>query len=303
MPIRHATLHQLKIFDTLAQHMSISKTANALHLTSPAVSIQIKQLSDSAGQPLLEQMGKQIYLTEAGKEVAIACRDVFDRLERLSQDLAALDKMERGRLRVSTITTAKYFVPHLLGDFIEQHSGIEPSLHVGNRQSVLERLSQNQDDLYILGQPPENLKVNALAFARNPLIAVASPQHRLVSQKSIPPAELANEPFIMRELGSGIRLATENFFRQHKIPLNMRISLDSNEAVKQTVIAKLGISFVAQSTVMNEIEQGELCVLDIQGLPIEREWYVVYPEHKILSPAAEKFRSFLISEYGYKKIK
>ncbi|TNF35463.1 MAG: LysR family transcriptional regulator, partial [Gammaproteobacteria bacterium] len=281
------------------QHMSISKTARALHMTPPAVSIQVKQLAEVVGQPLLEQMGKQIYLTETGKLVATACRDVFDRLEHLSQDLAALDKMERGRLRVSIISTASYFVPRLLGDFGEQHSGIESSLFIGNRHSVLERLSQNLDDLYILGQPPENLRVNALAFAPNLLVAAAYPNHRLAGKTAIPPKELANEPFLLREEGSGIRLATEKFFRSHRVPLNVRMELGSNEAVKQTVIARLGISFVTKSSIVNELERGELELLDIQGLPIERDWYIVHPAQKVLSPAAEKFRSFLISKYGY----
>ncbi len=299
MPIRHATLHQLKIFDTLAQYMSVSKTAKALHLTPPAVSIQIKQLSEAAGKPLIEKIGKKIYLTDAGKEVATACRNILDRIEQLSYDLEALDKMERGSLRISITTMAKYFLPRLLGEFSECYKGIEASLFVGNRQSVIERLSQNKDDLYILGQPPEYLKVNALAFAPNHLVAIAHPKHPLASKKSIPPKALANEPFILREEGSGIRAAIVNFFDQHKVPINVRMELGSNDVVKQTVIARLGIAIVAENIAINELENGELVTLDVQGLPIERHWYVVYSEQKRLSPPAEKFRDFLISKYGY----
>jgi DNA-binding transcriptional LysR family regulator len=297
MPIRHATLHQLKIFDTLARHMSITRAAEALHLTPPAVSIQVKQLAEAAGEQLLEQVGKQLYLTDAGNMVADACRDVLQRLELLGQELGTLQHMEKGLLRVSIITTAKYFMPRLLGEFSRQHPGIEVSLYVGNRQGVLERLVNNKDDLYILGQPPEHLQVSAVTFAPNPLVAIADPQHPLVGKKNIPVQRLEQEAFILREQGSGIRIACENFFRQHKVQLNARMELGSNEAIKQTILARLGISFMAETTVHTELQRGELVKLDVKGLPIERYWYLAYPQQRVLTPAAKEFQAFLMKKF------
>jgi DNA-binding transcriptional LysR family regulator len=297
MPIRHATLHQLKIFDTLARHMSITRTAEALHLTPPAVSIQVKQLAEAAGEPLLEQVGKQLYLTDAGDMVAAACRDVLQRMELLGQELATMKSMEKGLLRVSIITTAKYFIPDLLGKFSRLHPGIEVSLYVGNRQGVLERLVNNEDDLYILGQPPEHLQVNATVFAPNPLFAIADPQHPLAGTANITAQQLENEPFILREQGSGIRLACERFFKEHKARLNTRMELSSNEAIKQTILARLGISFMAETTVHGELERGELVKLNVAGLPIERHWYLAYQQHHTQTPAAKAFQAFLMAQF------
>jgi len=295
MPIRHATLHQLKIFDTLADEMSMARTAEALHLTPPAVSIQIRQLSEAVGHPLLEQVGKQLYLTDAGDMVALACRDLFDRIEILEQELASLDKLEKGHIRVATITTAKYFIPRRLGEFSDSHPGAEPMLFVGNRKAVLERLAQNKDDLYVLGQFSEKLKVESIPFACDRLIAVAKPCHPLAGKKLIPPAALEKEHFILREEGSGIRLATEEFFRKRRCKLNVRMVLDSNEAIKQTVIAGLGISILSESTVEGSLATGELVQLNVEGLPIDRQWYIVHPQNKSLSPLAEAFKSYLVT--------
>jgi len=297
MPIRRATLHQLRIFDALAQQMSITRTAETLHLTPPAVSIQVKQLSEAAGQPLVEQVGKKLFLTEAGKAVASACRDVSARMERLAQELAAIQGLESGTLSVAILTTAKYFVPQLLGQLSAQHPGIEVSLFVGNRKAILDRLAHNQDDLYILGQPPENLSVVTTPFAPNPLVAVAHPEHPLAGKKRISAKRLAEEPFIAREPGSGTRLGCEAFFRRYKTAPRVRMELGSNEAIKQTVAGRLGISIIAKITVEAEVELGNLAILDVQGLPLERQWHLVYPEHKVLAPAAEAFKEFLISRH------
>ena len=302
MPIRHATLHQLKIFDALANHMSFTRTAEALHLTPPAVSIQVKQLSEAAGLQLVEQVGKQLYLTTAGQTVAAACRDVFDRLELLGQELANQQQIEQGSLSVSIITTAKYFVPGILAQFSVQHPGIEVALFVGNRQSVLDRLANNRDDLYVLGRPPEGLKVIAEPFAPNHLVAIAYPDHPLAKEKNIDPARLSEFAFVLREPGSGIRLACERFFAEHKATINARMELGSNEAIKQTIMGKLGISFMAVSTVATELERGDLVKLDVQGLPIERQWFIAHPKQKVLTPAATAFQSFLTSQYNFKTV-
>jgi len=301
MSIRRATLHQLRIFDTLAQHMSITRTAEALHLTPPAVSIQVKQLAEAAGQPLVEQVGKKLYFTEAGEAVASACRDVSARMERLSQELAALQGLEKGTLSVSILTTAKYFVPQMLGELSERHPGIEVSLFVGNRKAILNRLAHNQDDLYILGQPPENLSVVTIPFAPNPLVAIAHPEHPLAGKKNISPQRLAEEPFIARERGSGTRLGCEAFFERHNTVPKVRMELGSNEAIKQTVAGRLGISIIAKITVEAEVARGDLVILDVQGLPLKREWHLAYPEHNVLAPAARAFKDFLISRHKGKR--
>jgi DNA-binding transcriptional LysR family regulator len=295
MTIRSITLHQLRIFDVLVQHMSITRTAEMLHLTPPAVSIQVKQLAEAVGQPLIEQVGKKLYLTAAGEVVASACRDVAARMECLGQELAAIQGLERGSLSVSILTTAKYFVPQLLGELSSQHPGIEVSLFVGNRKAILDRLAHNLDDLYILGQTPENLSIVTVPFAPNPLVAIAHPEHPLVAEKRISPKRLAQEPFIARELGSGTRLGCEAFFQRHGTAPWVRMELGSNEAIKQTVAGRLGISIIAKITVEAEVARGDLAILDVKGLPLKRFWYLAYPKKKILAPAAKAFQDFLMS--------
>lgn len=298
MSIQRATLHQLRIFNELSRELSIARTARNLHLTPPAISIQVKQLSETIGEPLLEQVGKKLFLTEAGKLVAATCRDVFDRLEQLTQELANNQGMQSGSLRIAIITTAQYFTPRLLGDFCTQHPGIDVDLSIGNREAILERMHNNEDDLYILGQPPKDVRATAVPFAPNPLVAIAYAEHPLAGETDIPPQRLGEEPFIAREKGSGTRLATEDFFHQHKTELRIRMALGSNEAVKQAVAGRLGISLLSGSTMHAELTSGELVLLDVQGLPLERQWYVVNLEQKFLTPAALAFRSFLTSYYA-----
>lgn len=293
MPLSHATLRQLKVFDALAEHGSVVRTAEALHLTPPAVSIQVKQLAQSIGQPLIEQIGKQLHLTAQGRIVARACRDIFDRIENLDQELSAVQGLERGALSVAIITTASYFVPRLLGDFYADHPGIAVAMHVGNRETVIERMEKNADDLYILGQPPDNERVVAAPFAPNLLVAVAYPGHPLAGEKGIEPQRLAREPFLVREVGSGTRLAAEDFFARSGLRPTIRMELGGNEAIKQSIAGHLGYSILSESTVRGELASGELVRLDVEGLPLVRRWYVAFPKTKILSPAAKAFCDFL----------
>lgn len=295
MPIHHATLHQLKIFDAVARHMSFARAAEELHLTPPALSIQVKQLAEAIGQPLFEQIGKKISLTPFGVASWATCRDVLGRLEQLSHELAALQGLEKGSLKLATLATAKYFLPRLLGDFCKTHPGIDTTLFMGNRKDLLERLTQNQDDLYILGQPPEHMNVVMDAFADNLLVVVASPTHPLAQVKDIDPTRLQNESFILREPGSGTRLAAENFFEQHGVTLKVRMELGSNEAVKQLVAGGLGIAVLSATTLRSELANGELSILDVRGLPLERKWHLVYPAGKQLTPAAKAFIALMHS--------
>jgi DNA-binding transcriptional LysR family regulator len=296
MSLRHATLHQLKIFTALARQLNMTRAAEELHMTPPALSIQIKQLSEHVGAPLHEQIGKRLFLTGAGRLVDAASRDVFERLDRLVMDLAKAQGLERGSLKLSIITTAKYFVPRLLGDFWKQHPGIEVALEVDNRDRVLERLKQNLDDLYIMGQAPESLNVTALPFMENPLIVLAPANHPLASERDIDPARLAGEPFILREPGSGTRLATERFFEQHGVRLTVRMTLGSNEAVKQTVAGGLGLAVLSRHTLALDGASNAFAVLDVRGFPLLRQWYAVYPVGKQISPITRAFLDYIAAE-------
>jgi DNA-binding transcriptional LysR family regulator len=293
MNLRHATLHQLRIFLAVARHNSFARAAEELHLSPPTLSLQVKQLSETVGQPLFEQLGKKIFLTATGQTLADACADIETRMERLSQDLAALQGVERGSLKLAILTTVKYTVPKLLGGFCAAHPGIEVAMLVGNRENLLQRLAANQDDLYIMGQPPESMDVVSENFADNPLVLVAPPDHPLVGKKKIAPSRLKNEPFILREPGSGTRLTAEKFFASQGVTLKNRLEVGSNEAIKQTVAGGLGLAVLSATTVVSELALGELVLLDVVGFPLIRRWHVVYPRGKRLSAAALAFKDWL----------
>lgn len=295
MNLRHATLHQLRIFGAVAQHNSFARAAEALHLSPPTLSLQVKQLSETVGQPLFEQLGKKIYLTAAGRTLAEACADIDSRLERLGEDLAALQGVERGSLKLAILTTVKYTVPKLLGGFCAAHPGVEVAMVVGNREKLLQRLNDNEDDLVIMGQPPEQMDVVSEPFADNPLVLVAPPGHPLVGQAGIAPGRLRGEPFILREPGSGTRLTTEKFFSAHGMILKNRLEVGSNEAIKQTVAGGLGLAVLSIHTVTAELALGELVQLDVQGFPLIRRWHVVYPRGKRLSAAALAFKDWMFA--------
>jgi DNA-binding transcriptional LysR family regulator len=293
---RRLTLHQLAIFVVLARHQNMTRAAEELHMTTPALSIQIKQMAESLGTPLHEQIGRRLYLTEAGRRVEVAARDVLQRLDDLGAELAELQGLEQGILRLSIITTAKYFVPRLLGDFCRRHPGIEVALEVSNRDQCLARLKQNLDDLYIMGQAPEGYDVEAVPFMQNPLVVIAPADHPLSAEQNIPPSRLADEPFIMREQGSGTRLACERFFQQHGVTLKTRMTLGSNEAVKQAVAGGLGLAVLSQHTLSLDESSGAFAVLDVKGFPLLRQWYAVYPKGKRVSLVTEAFLGHITAQ-------
>lgn len=292
MPLRHATLHQLRVFDALARHRSVTRAAAELHLSPSAVSIQCRKLAGSLGHPLYEMVGKDLQLTAVGKVLSQACRDVLERLDQTTLELGALEGPQ-GSLRLAIVTTAKYFGPRLLGAFSREHPNIEVSLFVGNRGQLLERLAANRDDLYILGRPPERSRAAAEPFAENRLIIVASPDHPLAGQADIVPERLDGLSFILREEGSGTRLAAEAFFDEHGIMPRTRMELGSNEAVKQSVASGLGVTLISEMTVQAELAAGSLVRLDVRGFPLLRQWYIAHPTSRRLSPAAVAFRKFL----------
>jgi len=297
MNLRRATLHQMKVFLALAHHLNMTRAAQELHMTPPALSIQIKQLAETVGEPLHEQIGKRLYLTTAGRLVEAACRDLFARLDQLAEELNATHSLERGALRIAIITTAKYFVPRMLGDFCTRYPGIEIALEVANRDQILERLQHNQDDLYIMGQVPEQFNVVAQPLMENPLVVIAPAGHHLdARRRRLSPQQLEGEAFIMREPGSGTRLAAERFFQQHGLSLDIRMTLGSSEAVKQAVAGGLGLAVVSQHTLTLDAASGAFCILNVKGFPLLRHWYAVYPKGKRLSQAARVFKEHVIAE-------
>ena len=294
--MKHATLHQLKVFEAIAREGSFTRAAEELFLTQPTVSQQIKQLTKAVGQPLFEQVGKRLYLTDAGQEVLTVCRDVSEKLSQLEMTLANLKGLKQGNLRLSVITTAKYFVPRLLGPFRHRYPGINISLQVTNRQRVLERLGENLDDLYIVGQPPENLDINLRPILENPLVVLAPHNHPLAQEKNISLQRLAEEPFIMRESGSGIRMRVVRFFNENRVPIKVEMEISSNEAIKQAIVGGLGLSVLSRHVLALEGTKGPLTILDVEGFPIQTHWYVVYPASKQLSVVARTFLEYLLDE-------
>ncbi|NDJ20774.1 LysR family transcriptional regulator [Nostoc sp. B(2019)] len=290
--MNQATLHQLKVFEAAARHSSFTRAAEELFLTQPTVSMQIKQLTKSVGLPLFEQVGKRLYLTEAGRELFATCRQIFDTIAQFEMKVADLKGLKQGQLRLAVITTAKYFIPRLLGPFCQLYPGIDISLQVTNHERILERMSSNLDDLYIMSQVPENLDVNFEPFLENPLVVFAPNNHPLAKEKNIPIQRLSNEPFIMREPGSGTRRAVQNLFDEHGITVKVKLELGSNEAIKQAIAGGLGISVLSRHTLMPDT--AELCILDVQYFPIKRDWFMVYPGGKQLSIVARAYYEYLL---------
>ncbi len=296
MKLRHVTLHQLRLFQSLGTHLSYTRVADELFLTQPAVSIQIKRLEESVGMPLVEQMGKRIYLTEAGKELFEASRDVLERLRVLNEDMTGMEQGVKGPISLAAITTAKYFIPHLLGAFLKDYPDVSPRITITNQARVRERLENNLDDMVIMGTLPENMDLEAKYFLDNPIVVVAPPDHPLVGQKNIPLARIAEERFLAREPGSGTRAARTRLFEEHGLKANIYMELGSSEAIKQAVMAGLGISVLSRHNLRLELETGMLAVLDVEHFPLMRQWYAVHLKGKKLSNTARMFLDFLLTD-------
>lgn len=294
--MKQATLHQLKVFEVVARHGSFTRAAEELFLTQPTVSIQVKQLTKAVGLPLFEQVGKRLYLTDAGRELLATCREIFDRLDQFEMTVANFKGLKQGRLRLAAVTTTKYFVPRLLGPFCQRYPGIDVEFQVTNHEGLVARLSENLDDLYILSQLPEHPDISYHAFLENPLVVLAPLNHPLAPEKNIPIKRLADEPFIMREPGSGTRSSVQKLFDQHGVTVKVRLELGSNEAIKQAIIGGLGISVLSLHTLGLEGVSDKLAILDVEGFPIRRQWYAIYPAGKQLSVVAQTFFEYLLDE-------
>ena len=292
----HATLQQLRLFAAVAEHRSVTRAAEAVHLTQPAVSIQIKRLEAKVGMPLIEHIGKELHLTVAGEEVFEAARDVLARLGDLETSLNDLRGEVAGPLNVHVVSSGKYFMPQLLGSFVRRYPKVEPRLQITNRASLLSSLARNQSDLYIMGQPPEGVSVVEYPFLKNILVVVARPDHPLAGKKKIALAQIAKERFVGRESGSGTRKAVEKLFHDKGLDISAYIELDSAEGIKQGVMGGLGIGVLSKHSLRLELDAGELVVLDVAGFPLRRRWYVSHREGKHLSRAAQLFLDYLREE-------
>lgn len=287
------TLQQLRIFLATVREGGVTRAARALHLTQPAASMQLRNLSEQLGLPLFEQIGRRLHVTEAGRELEAACREIFDAWERFEMRAADLRGLKRGRLRIAVVSTAKYFVPRLLGEFCRRYPEIEASLEVANRDRVVERLAANEDDLYVMGVPPQRMDVVTEPFLPNPLVLIAPAGHPLAGGRRIPLARLAREPFIQREAGSGTRMAAQRFFRQKGFTPRVRMDIGTNEAIKQGVVGGLGLAVISTHALSRDPADEGLAVLDVEGFPILRSWYVVHPKGKRLSVVAQAFLGHL----------
>ena len=293
--LRHGMLPQLAVFESVARMGSFTRAADALHLAQPTVSTQVRKLSDTLGLALFEQIGKKVHLTDAGRALYDGCSELFATFSRIENTLASLRDLDSGRLRLAVSTTGKYFAPRLLAAFVGQHPGIEVSLQIHNRQGLIERLQRNDDDLYIFANPPEDQELVLQPIFDNPMVVFARADHPLAKQRNIPFETFVREPFIMREAGSGTRIVALDAFDRQGAEPNIRIELSTNEAIKQAILAGLGVSILSRYTLGLDTEQLQLAVLDVRGFPIRRQWQFAYPVGKQISPVARAFLDFVRS--------
>jgi LysR family transcriptional regulator, low CO2-responsive transcriptional regulator len=290
----HVTMRQLRVFSSVATHLSFARAAEEFHLTAPAVSMQIKQLEAAVGLPLLDRGRGEVSLTITGEYFLVYARRMLGTLREAENLLAKLRKVETGRLFIGMLTTAKYFLPHLLAEFLAERAGVEVRLTEGNRQTLVDALHRNELDLAIMGRPPTELDTREEAFAKHPLGVLASPRHPLAGLGQVSTDQLAREPFIIREPGSGTRLLMETCFREWRIAPAVIMQMSSNETIKQAVIANLGLSFLSLHTAADELRSGKIVALHIDTMPLVRQWHLVHLSARVLSPAAEAFRYFVL---------
>ena len=293
----YITFRQLRVFTEVAQQGSMARAAESLHLTPPAVSMQIKEVESQVGLPLFDRQGRSVVLSTAGEYFLVHAKRLLAALKEADDAMARFKRVERGLLTIGMVSTAKYFVPHLLARFHEDHPGIDVRLRVvGNREQLVALMQTSEVDLSIMGRPPREISTRSESFATHPLVFIAPPDHPMLAQPHAPVTALAPYEFIAREHGSGTRAAMEGFFHEHRFAPRIAMEMSSNETIKQAVIAGMGLSFLSLHTVGLEIKSGLLKIVDIAGTPVMRTWNVVHLGSKVLSPAAEAFRYFVIEQ-------
>jgi len=291
----HLTFRQLQLFLALVEHGSISAAARACHVTQPTVSMQLRELSESVGLPLYEQLGRRLSLTEAGRELAASARVTMDEWAAFDERLQQLKGLERGHLRLAVVSTAESFIPARLASFCREHPGIDIRLEVLNRDGVVRRLRDNLDDVSIMSMPPEDLEIEREAFMANPLVMIAAASHPLARRRSLSLDQLAGERFVLREPGSGTRLACERHFAAQGFQPRVQLQLGSNEAIRRAVAAGMGVGLISQHALGSALEAADLglVVLRTRGFPIHSNWFIVTLRGKRLSPSAAAFLAHL----------
>ncbi|MFZ4536386.1 LysR substrate-binding domain-containing protein [Propionivibrio sp.] len=292
--MRNATIRQLQIFSVAATHLSFARAAEKLHLTHPAISLQIKQLEEVFGTMLFDRIGKRVFLTEAGEILLDHARQILQSLKDADESLMALKGLKGGRVAIAVTSTAEYFAPGLLAEFRKEHADVRVRLLVDNREEVSRVLISNEVDLAIMGRPPADMDAEAVSFAPHPLVIIAAAGHPLAGRARLSVKDIATEAMIVRESGSGTRSAMEEFFLQHGIKPRIGMEMGSNEAIKQAVVAGLGISFISQHTLGLELSAGRLTVLKVEGTPVMRRWFLVRHKSKRLTPALGAFWDFVL---------
>lgn len=295
------TFRQLRLFLALAETGSVSAAAKAMHVTQPTASMQLKEVSQSAGLPLYEVVGKKIYLTDVGQELAATARAVAQNWDAFEQNLDAVKGLSRGKLRVAAVSTAKYFMPRMIGSFCTRYPAIDVSLEILNRDGVVGRMRENRDDLYIMSMPPTDLDLGDEVLMPNPIVVIAATFDALSQRSAVPLHELAQRRFILREKGSGTRMAADQFFKKMKFRPDVRLELGSNEAVKESVAGGLGIGVVSRHVLHGQQKEHGVSIVDVQGFPLPSAWHIVHPGGKKLSPLAQAFKQHLIREIGRRK--
>ena len=294
--MRHVTLRQLRTFAEVLRRGNYAAAAQALHLTPPAVTLQMRELEQRAGLPLLERCGARLQPTEAGLELANAAQRIDLAISECADALAALRGLKGGRVSIGVVSTAKYFAPHALGAFSRAFPSVEIRLEVGNRSTIIAALEANTLDLALTGRPPEHLEVDQAPIGAHPHVIVARPDHPQARRKRMPASTLAAETFLVREPGSGTRNLMEHFLKESRVTPRIGMEMASNETIKQAVMAGLGIAFLSAHTVSAELGDRRLVLLDIAGLPVVRQWFIVKLARRRLLPAAQALRQFLIDE-------
>lgn len=295
MPRRRITFRQLETFAAVCRLNSFTKAADALHLTQPAVSIQIKQIADTIGLPLFEQNGREIALSPAGEELLQTVRSLDDIWNRFESAIDELKGLKRGKLRVALVTTAKYFLPRMLGSFCKRYPDIDLELEIANRENIVQRLRNNQDDIYVMSYPPDDLDIVRMPFLDNDYVVVAPAAHWAVGkQVSLP--DLAAEPFLFREQGSGSRHAIDRHMNETGTQLKVRLALASNEAIRDLVASGMGLAVLSRHALGNDLTRDGLATLNVDGFPLKQAWNVVYLRNKILSLPARAFLDELLNE-------
>lgn len=287
------TLHQLQVFEKVAKNGSVTLAAHALHMTQPAVSNIIRQLEDHYGCQLIEVIGKKLYLTAFGKALLSGCQELQSVLTNTETTLQMLKGGMTGTLAIATVSTAKYFMPHLLGAFKAEYANVHFKLKVCNREEVIARLETNEDDFVIMSQPPNMISVDCADFYEDELVIAASCNHPLKNKTDLTLKSLANAPWIIREPGSGTRIAMLKIMNKYKMVPNVEMEISNNEAIKQAIIANIGISILSKQSINMELKNKSLCLLPVKGFPIAHKWYLVKNKGKQLSPIAEKFYAFV----------